>query len=86
MGKHVFTEYDLYRGLNSKYLQVRRPAEILFDLGFDMLHEIEQQLLCHELQAVLKCEAIVVVAEPCCRVRGIITQFCQRGTLEHVLR
>jgi hypothetical protein len=86
IANHALTEYDLYHGMNSKYTFVRESVEILFDEGFDMLHEIQQQLRCHEVQGVLKCEAVVIAAKPYLRVRGMLTQYCQQGTLEDVLR
>jgi hypothetical protein len=84
------SEYDLYRGMNSSYtcihIRMREAVETLVESGFDFLHEIQQQVRCHKLPGVLKVEAVLVAAEPCKRVRGLMTQFCPRGTLRDVLR
>jgi hypothetical protein len=84
--EYLKTEYDIYRAMNSNRSLLRLAANCLLDFGFRMLHEIRQQLRCHEVSGILKCEFIVVAAEPCPRVRGLMTQFCQRGTLARLLR
>jgi hypothetical protein len=84
--ERLATEDDLYRGMNSSHTDVRQCSKRLYDRGFDLLHEIQQQVRCQNLPGVLKVEAVVVAAEPCAHIRGLMTQFCPRGTLEDVLR
>jgi hypothetical protein len=79
--EYLKTEFDIYRAMNSKQSLLRSTANCLLDFGFRMLHEIRQQCLCHEVAGILKCEGVVVP-----RVRGLMTQFCHRGTLFHLLR
>jgi hypothetical protein len=84
--KYLVSEYDYYRAMNSDLWNLRESANYMFEQCFELLHEMQQQLRCHEVPGILRLEAIVVAEEPCPRVRGMMTPFCHRGTLARVLR
>eukprot|EP00884_Botryococcus_braunii_P002172 jgi/Botrbrau1/11956/Bobra.341_1s0021.1 len=46
---------------------------------------MQMTIHCHKLDGVVKCEAVVVVEEPCLRVVGILMDYYRKGDLDDLI-
>eukprot|EP00884_Botryococcus_braunii_P005398 jgi/Botrbrau1/1485/Bobra.178_3s0040.2 len=79
------TEHELYRALRSSSSASRDKANFVMNKSFSFLREIEMAIHCRKLADVVKCEAVVVVQDPCKRVIGMLTKYYQKGTLNDLI-
>lgn len=73
--KKYGSEMELYVDLHSVVRMRRLHAEFAFDVGFQMLREIQSAIKCPNLPGVVGCEGVVVAHEPCTCVTGMLLKY-----------